>query len=138
MASIAARKSSRAATRPTRNKQSRQAAPLAAPAADNSLNSPRPITIAVDAMGGDHGPGVTVPAALAALEAESDLHVVLVGLAEPVTRLLNEAPAGLRKRISVHEATQVVAMDEKPQDALRRKKDSSMRVAIDLVKAGDA
>jgi glycerol-3-phosphate acyltransferase PlsX len=102
------------------------------------LNSPRPIKIAVDAMGGDHGPGVTVPGALAALQAESDLHIVLVGLAEPITRLLDEAPVGLRARISVHEATQVVTMDEKPQDALRRKKDSSMRVAIDLVKAGEA
>ena len=87
-------------------------------------------------MGGDHGPGVTVPGALAALQAESDLHVVLVGLREPIEQLLRRAPAALRARVSVHEATQVVAMDEKPQDALRRKKDSSMRVAIDLVKAG--
>ncbi len=89
-------------------------------------------------MGGDHGPGVTVPGALAALEADSDLRIILVGLAEPITRLLDAAPAGLRQRVSVHEATQVVTMDEKPQDALRRKKDSSMRVAIDLVKAGEA
>jgi glycerol-3-phosphate acyltransferase PlsX len=89
-------------------------------------------------MGGDHGPGVTVPGALAALGAESDLHVVLVGLREPIEELLRDAPAQLRARIRVHEATQVVGMDEKPQDALRRKKDSSMRVAIDLVKAGEA
>ena len=89
-------------------------------------------------MGGDHGPGVTVPGALAALQAEADLRIVLVGLSEPITRLINEAPAGLRNRVTVHEATQVVTMDEKPQDALRRKKDSSMRVAIDLVKEGHA
>ena len=89
-------------------------------------------------MGGDHGPGVTVPGALAALGAESDLHVLLVGLREPIEELLRDAPAQLRARIRVHEATQVVGMDEKPQDALRRKKDSSMRVAIDLVKAGEA
>ena len=72
-------------------------------------------------MGGDHGPGVTVPGALAALRAEADLRIVLVGLSEPITRLINEAPAGLRSRVTVHEATQVVTMDEKPQDALRRK-----------------
>jgi len=89
-------------------------------------------------MGGDHGPGVTVPGALAALGAESDLHVVLVGLREPIEQLLRDAPTQLRARVRVHEATQVVAMDEKPQEALRRKKDSSMRVAIDLVKAGEA
>ena len=89
-------------------------------------------------MGGDHGPGVTVPGALAALEAESDLHVVLVGLREPIEQLLRDAPAQLRARVRVQEATQVVAMDEKVQEALRRKKDSSMRVAIDLVKAGEA
>jgi glycerol-3-phosphate acyltransferase PlsX len=89
-------------------------------------------------MGGDHGPGVTVPGALAALQAEADLRIVLVGLSEPITRLISEAPAGLRNRVTVHEATQVVTMDEKPQDALRRKKDSSMRVAIDLLKAGEA
>jgi glycerol-3-phosphate acyltransferase PlsX len=79
-----------------------------------------------------------VPGALAALEADPDLHVVLVGLREPVERLLAEAPAALRSRVRVHEATQVVAMDEKPQDALRHKKQSSMRLAIDLVKSGDA
>ena len=89
-------------------------------------------------MGGDHGPGVTVPGALAALEGDSDLHVVLVGLAEPINRLLEAAAPALRARVRVQAATQVVSMDEKPQDALRRKKDSSMRVAIDLVKSGEA
>lgn len=89
-------------------------------------------------MGGDHGPGVTVPAALAALATAADLRIVLVGLGEPLARLLNGAPAAVRGRLAVREATQVVAMDEKPQEALRRKKDSSMRVAIDLVKAGEA
>ena len=89
-------------------------------------------------MGGDHGPGVTVRGALAALEAEADLHIVLVGLREPIEQLLRDASAELRARVRVHEATQVVTMEEKPQEALRRKKDSSMRVAIDLVKAGEA
>ena len=89
-------------------------------------------------MGGDHGPSVTVPAALAALRRDPDLRVTLVGLNEPIRGLLNGAAASLLERITVREATQVVTMDEKPQDALRKKKDSSMRVAIDLVKSGSA
>jgi phosphate acyltransferase len=102
------------------------------------LNNRRPITIAVDAMGGDHGPSVTVPAALDALAREADLRIVLVGLREPLEQGLASASAALRERVTLQEATQVVAMDEKPQDALRKKKDSSMRVAIDLVKSGAA
>jgi phosphate acyltransferase len=89
-------------------------------------------------MGGDHGPSVTVPAALAALRRDADLRITLVGLNEPVRALLNGVAAPLLERISVREVTQVVTMDEKPQDALRKKKDSSMRVAIDLVKSGAA
>jgi glycerol-3-phosphate acyltransferase PlsX len=104
----------------------------------NSLTSNRPITIAVDAMGGDHGPSVTVPAALDALRREADLRIVLVGLGEPVRKLLGNGASALGDRMRVQEATQVVTMDEKPQDALRKKKDSSMRVAIDLVKSGEA
>lgn len=89
-------------------------------------------------MGGDHGPSVTVPAALSALQRDADLRITLVGLKEPVQALLNGAAAPLLSRIQLREASQVVTMDEKPQDALRKKKDSSMRVAIDLVKSGEA
>ena len=89
-------------------------------------------------MGGDHGPSVTVPAALAALQREADLRIVLVGQKDPVQSGLNGAAASLLSRIQLREASQVVTMDEKPQEALRKKKDSSMRVAIDMVKAGEA
>jgi glycerol-3-phosphate acyltransferase PlsX len=89
-------------------------------------------------MGGDHGPTVTVPASLDALARQSDLRIVLVGLPEAVQPLLSEGARRFGDRISLHAVTQVVTMDEKPQDALRKKKDSSMRVAIDLVKAGTA
>jgi phosphate acyltransferase len=102
------------------------------------LSTIRPITIAVDAMGGDHGPGITVPAALDALKRERDLKIVLVGLPEPINALLHDGARAFASRITVREATQIVTMDEKPQDALRKKKDSSMRVAIDLVKSGEA
>lgn len=89
-------------------------------------------------MGGDHGPGVTVPAAVEAVRQDPDLRVILVGLAEPVRAALGDSERTMGDRVVVREVTQVVGMDEKPQDALRKKKDSSMRVAIDLVKAGEA
>ncbi len=89
-------------------------------------------------MGGDHGPSVTVPASLDALAREPDLRIVLVGLPDAVQPLLSDGARRFGERIAFHAVTQVVTMDEKPQDALRKKKDSSMRVAIDLVKAGTA
>jgi glycerol-3-phosphate acyltransferase PlsX len=95
-------------------------------------------TIAVDAMGGDHGPSITVPGSLAALRSEPSLRVVLVGIPEQIEPLLRDHAKKLSGRVSVRAATQVIGMDEKPQDALRKKKDSSMRVGIDLVKAGEA
>jgi phosphate acyltransferase len=102
------------------------------------MNSNGSLTIAVDAMGGDYGPTVTVPASLAALRSEPSLRVVLVGIPEQIEPLLQSQARALIGRISIRAATQVVGMDEKPQDALRKKKDSSMRVGIDLVKAGEA
>lgn len=98
----------------------------------------QPVTIAIDAMGGDHGPSVTVPAALRAVRDNPQLRVILVGLSEPLRAALANAAEAKSDRVVVREASQVVGMDEKPQEALRKKKDSSMRVAIDLVKAGEA
>ena len=95
------------------------------------------VTIAVDAMGGDHGPKVTVPGALAALAHESDLKVILVGKPEQIEAQLAETGAAWRG-VRVQPASQTVEMDEDPARALRRKKDSSMRVAINLVKSGEA
>ena len=89
-------------------------------------------------MGGDHGPTVTVPASLDALAREPELRITIVGVGESVRSLLNGADRRFSDRLVIRDATQVVTMDEKPQDALRKKKDSSMRVAIDLVKAGEA
>ena len=88
------------------------------------------VTIALDAMGGDHGPSVCVPAALAMLADNPDLRIILVGQEERIQPLLN----GNSDRLSVVHASEVVQMDEKPADALRKKKDSSLRVAINLVK----
>ena len=96
------------------------------------------ITVAVDAMGGDHGPSVTVPAALAFLEATPNARVVLVGQQQALDAAVAKARPKVRERISVCAASEVVEMHEPPADALRRKKDSSMRVAINLVKKGSA
>lgn len=92
--------------------------------------------IAVDCMGGDHGPSVTVPAALRFLAEHPEANLVLVGQEDVLRPLLGSDPADQRWRL-VH-ATQVVGMDEAPALALRNKKDSSMRVAINLVKNGEA
>ncbi|HRF72076.1 MAG TPA: phosphate acyltransferase PlsX [Accumulibacter sp.] len=93
------------------------------------------ITVAVDCMGGDHGPRVTVPAALDFVRDQPDVRVILVGITESIRPFLGDAAVG---RVAVRHATEVVAMDESPSVALRTKKDSSMRVAISLVKNGEA
>lgn len=92
--------------------------------------------IAIDCMGGDHGPSVTVPAALRFLKEQPAVHLVLVGQEDVLRPLLGSHAVDARIRI-VH-ATEVVAMDESPSLALRNKKDSSMRVALNLVKSGEA
>ena len=96
------------------------------------------ITVAVDCMGGDHGPHVTVPAALNFLRSSADVDVVLVGLRDAVEAELKARGARPNPRLRVHHASEVVLMDESPASALRNKKDSSMRVAVDLVKSGEA
>lgn len=96
------------------------------------------ITLAIDAMGGDHGPHVTVPAALRALQEDASLNIVLVGLPGAIEAELKACKATTHPRLRVHPASEVVLMDESPQSALKNKKDSSMRVAINLVKSGEA
>src|SRR5256885_2647542 len=93
--------------------------------------------IAVDAMGGDHGPSVAVPACIDFLESHPESELILVGLREQVEAQLSRLtpPAS---RLSVVHATQVVGMDEDVRSAIRTKKNSSLRVAIDLVKEGRA
>jgi glycerol-3-phosphate acyltransferase PlsX len=96
------------------------------------------VTIAVDAMGGDHGPPVTVASSLRFLEETPDAAIVLVGREDEVRRTLRASSSPAIDRVTVHPASEVVAMNEPPADALRRKKDSSMRVAVNLVKNGAA
>jgi glycerol-3-phosphate acyltransferase PlsX len=89
-------------------------------------------------MGGDHGPHVTVPAALGFLARWPDVALVLVGMPDAIERELAAGAASGGARLRVHPASQMVAMDEPPAQAMRYKKDSSMRVAINLVKSGEA
>lgn len=111
--------------------------------AQSGVDKPAPsvagasITIAIDAMGGDFGPAVTVPAALDFLATHAAAHVILVGLEEAIRAQLKQSSASTN-RLSVRHATQVVAMHERPAQALRSKKDSSLRVAVNLVKDGTA
>lgn len=89
-------------------------------------------------MGGDHGPHVTVAAALDFQSRAADVDLILVGKAEAIEAELKSRGAVAGARLRVQPASEVVGMDEPPAQAMRYKKDSSMRVAINLVKSGEA
>lgn len=89
-------------------------------------------------MGGDHGLSVTVPAALDFLKLVDDARLLLVGQKDAIDQALAKSRTVDSTRIEVRHASEVVAMDDPPATALRSKRDSSMRVAIELVKSGDA
>jgi phosphate acyltransferase len=91
------------------------------------------IKIAVDSMGSDNSPFNEVEGAVQAAKAY-DVHVILVGKESVLTPLLKESGADRMPSIEIRNATQVIAMDEPPTAALRRKKDSSIRVAAELVR----
>jgi len=95
-------------------------------------------TIALDAMGGDIGPDVVLPAAVEIHKKHPDLNLILVGQEDRLQEGLSKLGVKPDERLVIHHATQVVDMDESASSALRGKKDSSMRVALNLVKQGDA
>lgn len=94
--------------------------------------------ISLDAMGGDVGIAVVLPAALKALVDFPDLSLILVGDEAQLKAALDEHDGFDESRLSIHHASQVVEMDDSPALALKQKKDSSMRVAINLVKSGSS
>lgn len=96
------------------------------------------IKLAIDGMGGDHGLSVTVPAAIQLLAKHADAEVILVGLSDKIAEQLKKYQAEAHPRITVEHADEVIAMDDSVEVALRKKKRSSMRVAISLVKEGRA
>lgn len=96
------------------------------------------ITLAIDAMGGDHGPQVVVPACVQAVKKNPELILLLVGDETKIKDCLTIHNNVINKRLIIVHASEVVGMDELPSSALRNKKNSSMRVAINLVKEGKA
>ena len=96
------------------------------------------ITLAVDCMGGDYGPSVTLPATFEFLRQDPDCAAILVGREEDLLPQVTAARAEFGDRLRVHHASEVVAMDDPVAVALRNKKDSSMRVMANLVKDGVA
>ncbi len=101
-----------------------------------SLN--QKITIAVDVMSGDKGSEELLPAVISVAMNNEKLTLIAVGQEEKLKAQLSAHPLFKEGRIQIQDATQVVGMDEQPQSALKNKKDSSMRIAINLVKTGQA
>jgi phosphate acyltransferase len=96
------------------------------------------VTVAIDCMGGDHGAGVTVPSAVDCVRRDSGVAFILVGRQDVLEAELRRCGAESGGRLAIRHAAEIVEMDEPPANALRGKKDSSMRVAVDLVKSGEA
>ncbi|WP_394132138.1 phosphate acyltransferase PlsX [Shewanella maritima] len=96
------------------------------------------LTLALDAMGGDHGPHISVPAAVQALTVQPSLNIILVGDKAEIQRHLANSTPHILERIDIIHTTEVVEMNERPVHALRFKKNSSMRVALELVRDGKA
>ena len=96
------------------------------------------VTISLDCMGGDFGVSIVVPAALDALSKYNHLSLILVGDEDAIKKELGDKAEKFSSRLDIQHATQVVGSSEAPSSALRGKKDSSMRVAINLVKEGKA
>ena len=95
-------------------------------------------SIAIDAMGGDYGIKVTIPASIQILQRFPEINIILVGNAVGIKRSLAKLKKSNHPRLSVLNATESVEMDESPQSALKNKKNSSMRLAINLVKSNEA
>lgn len=94
--------------------------------------------LAVDAMGGDHGPSEICKAALMACEEYHDLELALVGSEPLMTPLLEKAATSISRRISIVHTDERVEMNEHPTLAIRKKKNSSIRIAMEMVRSGEA
>lgn len=101
-------------------------------------SSKKNLTIALDIMGGDQGPHITIPAAILAISEIPRLHLILCGDESTIRSLLPEPYATHHPQLTIFHTDEVVAMDEVPALAMRNKKHSSMRKMLDIVKSGDA
>ena len=95
-------------------------------------------TIAIDVMGGDYGIKITVPASIQILQQFLEINIILVGNEVEIKKSLSKSKLSKHPRLSILNALESVGMDESPQSALKNKKKSSMRLAINLVKANEA
>lgn len=95
-------------------------------------------TIALDAMGGDFGPEVVIPAAVHVVKKTTDVHIILVGDEQRLRACAKDRSIDLDQHFEIQHASQMVEMHEDPRHAVRKKKDSSMRIAINMVKQGRA
>ena len=107
------------------------------------MNSINKLTLALDVMGGDQGPLITIPSAIMAINHLPNLHLILCGdeniiTAELARSNITQQNLSQHEQLSICSTTEVVEMDDKPAFALRMKKDSSMRKALDLVSDGKA
>lgn len=96
------------------------------------------VTVAVDAMSGDRGSDVVVSAVQRSLDENPSMNVILVGQRAHLETVLTAHKQRETERLRIHDATEVVGMSESPSKALRNKKDSSMRIALNLVRDGEA
>ncbi|HAK40781.1 MAG TPA: phosphate acyltransferase PlsX [Synergistales bacterium] len=94
--------------------------------------------LALDVMGGDNAPLETCAGAVMACERFADLELALVGDTEAVRPLLEKAPASVRTRLHLVHAEEVITMDEPPAVAVRKKRHSSLRIAMQMVRSGEA
>ena len=96
------------------------------------------LTLALDVMGGDIGPRITIPASLSALEADPMLSLVLFGDSQQISPLLENAPSSLLERIQIHHCTKTIDNNQGISHALRHSKGTSMRLAIEMIQKGEA
>ncbi len=96
------------------------------------------LVVAIDVMSGDRAPQERVAGALRVLREDDDLRALLVGMPADIAPWLEKLPNALKDRVEIVPASQVIAMDEAPRTAMRRGRDSSMRIALNLVKEGRA
>ena len=96
------------------------------------------VKLTIDCMGGDHGPSVTVPAAVSFVRSHPDAQLMLVGIETVIRAQLRKLKAEGESALVIVPASEIVSMDDSVEIALRKKKDSSMRVALNRVKEGEA
>ena len=96
------------------------------------------VTVALDVMGGDYGADVVLPAAVARLKADASLRLILIGDGTLIRERMKTLDSIPEDRMILHHASEQIAMDDPPMQALRGKKDSSMRVGLNLLRDGEA